>query len=172
MKKLLFYSALAVAIAASSVAVVEACGSKFLVGGESSPRFARVLAGIQPTRILFYWPQDDQTAEEDQWNLNLEKLLTDVGHTVEVTFDADAFRHAAQGGGFDVVVAAAQVARQMKAEVESLLPDTAFLVVSHLKTRSEFSEVKREFGTDNVIRTPNTTAAFLSAVERSRRTVR
>jgi hypothetical protein len=172
MKKLFFCGALVVAIAASSAAVVEACGSKFLVGGKSSPRFARVLASIQPARILFYWPQDDETAEEDRWNLNLEKLLTDVGHTVVVTADADAFRHAAQGAEFDVLVTIVQVARQIKGEVESLLPDTAFLVVSHLPTRSEFNEVKREFGKDNVIKTPNTTVAFLSAIENSRRTAR
>jgi len=68
MRKLLFCGTLIVAIAAAGPAAVEACGSKFLVGGKSSPRFARVLAMIQPTSILVLWHQDEDTPEEDLWN--------------------------------------------------------------------------------------------------------
>ncbi len=173
MKKLLLECALVVGIVASSAAVVEACGSKFLVGGRSSPRFARVLASIEPTRLLFVWEQDDTTAEENRWNSNLEDLLTseEVGHTVTVTFDEESFLQAARSGEFDVVVATVEMARRIKPEVASLLPNSAFLVFSHLPTRSAFNEVKKEFGKDNVLKTPNTTVAFLSAIERSRRSV-
>ena len=173
MKKLLLECALMVSIVASGAAAVEACGSKFLVGGRSSPRFARVLASIQPTKILFLWEQNDATAEEDRWNSNLEDLLTseEVGHTVTVTFDEDAFRKAAQSGEFDVVVATVEMARQVQATVESVLPNAAFLVFAHLPTRSVLKEIKKEFGEDNVLKTPNTTDAFLSAIERSRRSV-
>ena len=44
-------------------AVLRACGSKFLVANKGA-RYQRVLASIQPTSILFYWPQDEYTEEE------------------------------------------------------------------------------------------------------------
>jgi len=100
-------------------------------------------------------------------------LLTgDPGHTLKVTYNAEEFRAAAQEGDYDVIMATTEEARLVKDDAATLLPNTAFLVLSYLPTRSALNEEKREFGKDNVLKVPTTTVAFLSAIEKARRSVR
>ena len=143
-----------------------ACGSKFLVGSTSNPKYARILASIEPTSILVYWRQDADTPDEDRWSPSAEELLATAGHTVTVAIDHEEFLRSANGGNFDVVMMLIEEAREVKDEVSSLLPDSALLPISHNTTRRQLREAKKEFG--NVLRTPSTIKDFLLEIEESR----
>ena len=90
MKKLLFSLLVMVFTLGASEALIHACGSKFLVNSRSSVALMRIKANTQPTSLLVYWQQDEQTRDEDKWSDNATKFLEEVGHTVTVTFNADA----------------------------------------------------------------------------------
>jgi len=149
---------------------LDACGSKFLVGASSDPRIARSLANVEPTTILVYWRQDENTPDEDLWSPAAEKLLEDVGHTVEVTLNYDAFVTAAANGDYEVVLMhPIEEARVVQDEATRLLPDSALLPISHNSSRRELREAKKEFG--NVMKTPCTIPEFLRSIEKSRESV-
>ena len=165
MKKLAFSLVLLAGVAAMSDTVALACGSKFLVSIRS-PRYQRLLANLKPTSILVYWKQDAATPDEDRWHPKAEKALEMVGHTVQVTFDQEQFRDAADSGNYEVVIMLLGEARALKSEVESMYPTAALLPIAHFPTRSEYSQAKKEFGT--VFRTPSTASKFLTAIEKAR----
>ena len=166
MKKLGFSLVLLAGVAAVSDTVALACGSKFLVSIRS-PRYQRMLANLEPTSILIYWKQDAGTPDEDRWDPKAEKAMEMVGHTVEVTFDHERFRDAADSGNYEVVIMMLGEARALKGEVESLYPTAALLPIAHFPTRSEYSQAKREFGT--VFKTPSTTRKSLTTIEKARK---
>ncbi len=168
MKKLLLLFVILGGLVVVSDTLLHACGSKFLVSSRGA-RYQRVLASIKPTNILFYWQQDEKTKEEDRWNPDAEKMLEDIGHTVDVTFDADAFLGAAKNGDFDVLAIPLDEARKLHTEMASLSPDSAVLPILYFPTRSEYSQARREF--DVVMKLPTTTPKFLAALEKARRTV-
>ena len=165
MKKLAFSLVLLAGVAAMSDTVALACGSKFLVSIRS-PRYQRMLANLEPTTILVYWRQDASTPDEGRWHPNATKALEMVGHTVELTFDPERFRDAADSGNYEVVIMLLEEARALKSEVESLYPTAALLPIAHFPTRSEYSQAKREFG--RVFKTPSTASKLLTAVEKAR----
>ena len=169
MKKLLLALVISGGIVVVSDTFLHACGSKFLVSSRGA-RYQRVLASIKPTNILFYWQQDEKTKEEDRWNPDAEKMLVEIGHTVDVTHDADNFLGAARNGDFDVLVVPLDEARRLQREMASLSPDSAVLPILFFPTRSEYSQARREY--DVVMKLPTTSPKFLAAIEKARRTVR
>ena len=168
MKKLFLVLVVVGGIVGLSDAVLNACGSKFLVSSRGA-RYQRVLASIQPTSILWYWQQDGNTEEEDRWNPNAEKMLASVGHTVDVTFDADAFLGAARDGGFDVLLLPIDEARRLQPELAALPPGSAVVPMLQFPTRSQYSQAREEYGV--VMKIPTTTDKFLAALEKGRRSL-
>ena len=170
MKRLLLVLALVAlgGLVGLSDAVLEACGSKFLVSSRGA-RYQRVLASIKPTSILFYWQQDANTKEEDRWNPDAEEMLESVGHTVEVTYDADAFMGAAREGGFDVLVLSIDEAKRLRPELAALSVDSAVVPLLMFPTRSQYSRAREEYGV--VMKLPTTTDKMLAALERGRRSL-
>jgi hypothetical protein len=153
-------------IAASSDTLLHACGAKFLVSSRGA-HYQRVLASIQPTRVLWYWKQDDATKEEDRWNPDASKMMEEVGHTVDVAHDADAFLAAARDGDFDVLIVPIDEARRLRTGMASLPRESAVLPVMLFPTRSVYSEALQEF--DVVLKLPTTSAKLLAALEKARR---
>jgi hypothetical protein len=151
-----------------SDSVLEACGSKFLVSSRGA-RYQRVLASIEPTSILWYWQQDENTEEEDRWNPDAEKMLASVGHTVDVTYDADAFLGAARDGGFDVLLLPIDEARRLQPELTALPPGSAVVPVLQFPTRSQYSQAREEYGI--VMKLPTTGEKMLAALEKGRRSL-
>lgn len=168
MKKLFLVLLIFGGIVGLSDTVLNACGSKFLVSSKSG-RYQRVLASIKPTSILFYWQQDGNTKEEDRWNPAAEEMLESVGHTVEVSYDADAFLDAAGDGGFDVLVLAIDEARRLQADLAALPPGPAVVPLLMFPTRSQYSQAREEYGV--VMKLPTTTEKMLAALEKGRRSL-
>ncbi len=168
MKKLFLVLVVVGGIVALSDAVLNACGSKFLVSSRGA-RYQRVLASIQPTSILFYWPEDATTEEEDRWNPAAEEMLESVGHTVEVSYDADAFLDAARDGGFDVLLLPIDEARRLQADLAALPPGPAVVPLLMFPTRSQYSQAREEYGV--VMKLPTTTEKMLAALEKGRRSL-
>ena len=169
MKKLLLLLVILGGVVVVSDTLIHACGSKFLVSSRGA-RYQRVLASIKPTNILFYWQQDENTKEEDRWNPDAKEMLEGIGHTVDVTYNADAFLGAAKNGDFDVLVVPLDEARKLEREMASLSPDSAVLPMLFFPTRSEYSQAREEY--DVIMKLPSTTPKFLAALEKARRTVR
>ena len=69
MKKLLVFLVVlaGVMVVVSRDAVLQACGSKFLVSSRGA-RYQRILASIKPTNILWFYEQDENTPEDERWN--------------------------------------------------------------------------------------------------------
>jgi len=133
----------------------------------TDPRYKRMLASIQPTKILVYWRQDEDTLDEDRWSATAKEILEEAGHTVEVALDHDAFLRAAENGDFEVVLVwPIEEARVVRDEAASLLPGAALLPTSHNASRRELRAAKEEFG--NVMKTPSTRSQFLMEIEESR----
>lgn len=166
MKNLLFSLALLAGIAGLGNAVLNACGSKFLVSSKDV-RYQRLLASIRPAKILIYWKQDESTKKEDRWNPNATKALEKAGHRVEVAFASDTFLDVAEKGDFDVMMMPLRDARQLAVEIGSSSPDSTLLPVLYFPTRRERSEAKKEF--KNVLWYPTTTKRLLRAVEKARK---
>ena len=170
MKRLLLVLALVAlgGLVGLSDAVLEACGSKFLVSSRGA-RYQRVLASIQPTSILWYWQQDEKTEEEDRWNPDAEEMLESVGHTVEVSYDDESFLSAARRGDFDVLVLPIDEARRLRPDLEALPVDSAVVPLLMFPTRSQYSQAREEYGV--VMKLPTTTDKMLAAFEKGRRSV-
>jgi hypothetical protein len=118
MKRLVLVLVVSGVVAGLSDTVLTACGSKFLVASKGA-RYQRVLASIQPARILFYWPEDASTREEDRWNPAASEMLESAGHTVEVSWNDKTFLHAARGGHFEVLVLPIDDARRLRPDLAS-----------------------------------------------------
>ncbi len=168
MKKLFLVLVVFGGIVGLSDAVLNACGSKFLVSGKGG-RYQRVLASIRPTSILWYWQQDENTEEEDRWNPKAEKMLANAGHTVDVTYNADAFLGAAKNGAFDVLVLPIDEARRLQPELAALPPGSAVVPLLKFPTRRQYSQAREEYGV--VMKLPTTTDKFLAALEKGRRSL-
>ena len=96
-------------------------------------------------------------------------MLEGIGHTVDVTHDADTFLGAAKNGEFDVLVIPIDEAKRLDREMASLSPNAAVLPILFFPTRSEYSAARREY--DVVMKLPTTSDKFLAALEKARRTV-
>ena len=169
MKKLLVFLVILAGVAVSGDAVLQACGSKFLVSSRGA-RYQRILASIKPTNILWYYEQDENAPEDEQWNPDTGKWLNQIGNTLELTVDADSFLGAAKNGEFDVLLVNIEEARELQTEMASLAPDAAVLPILMFPTRSQYSEARKEFGI--VMKLPTTSPKFLAAIEKARRSVR
>lgn len=147
--------------------VIEACGSKFLVGSKAA-RYQRMQAVSNPATILVYWRQDADTPAEDRWDPEFESVLENVGYTTNVTTDADAFRNmVGKGDSHIVMIKGLDEARMLRGDVKALSPDSAILPFVYFPTRSELSQAKKDF--DHVLKLPATMRQFLSVVEKSRK---
>ena len=156
-------------LAALGDAVLEACGSKFLVSSRGA-RYQRVLASIQPTTVLFYWPQDEGTPEEERWDPAAEERLEETaGHTVEVAFDDAEFLSAARTGEFEVLVVPIDDAKRLRADLQPLSGDSAVVPLLMFPTRREYTTAREEYGI--VLKLPTTSDKFLAALEKGRRTL-
>ncbi len=171
MKKLLVFLVVlaGVMVVVSRDAVLQACGSKFLVSSRGA-RYQRILASIKPTNILWFYEQDENTPEDERWNPDAKKWLNQVGHTLEVTFDADSFLGAAKNGEFDVLLVQIEEARELQSEMAALAPNAAVVPILTFPIRSEYSAARNEFGI--VMKLPTTSPKFLAAIEKARRSVR
>jgi hypothetical protein len=149
--------------------VLHACGAKFLVSSRGA-RYQKVLANIEPTRILWWYDQDESTPEDERWNPETEKWLEELGHSLEVTFDADSFLAAAKNGGFDVMLVHIEEARELQDQITALAPDAALLPILKFPTQSVYSAARQEFGI--VMKFPTTQPKFLAAIEKAARSVR
>jgi len=167
MKKLLVVLLVTVGgIAVTSDAALHACGAKFLVSSHGA-RYQRVLASLKPTRVLWYWEQDEETKDEDRWNPNASKMMEGVGHDVDVAHDADTFLAAARDGHFDVLIVPIDEARRLRPKLGSVALDSTVMPVLFFPTRSEYSGALQEF--DIVLKLPTTSAKLLAALEKARR---
>ena len=169
MKRVLLFVAVLGGIAISTDALLHACGAKFLVSSRGA-RYQRILASIKPTSILWFYEQSEDTPEDERWNPDSEKWLNQVGHSLEVTFDADSFLGAAKNGDFDVLLVRIEDARELHSEMASLAPDAAIVPILKFPTRSEYTQARKEYGI--VMKLPTTSPKFLAAIEKARRTVR
>ena len=168
MKKLLFSLLVMVLIVGLSEAVIYACGAKFLVSAKSSPALLRVKANTEPTTVLVYWQQDDQTPEEDKWRDSGTNVLEEVGHTVTVMMTADSFLAAARDGDFEVLmVKPFEEAQRLKDQIAAIAPDSVLLPVIWTPTRSERMAAEREFG--RVLQMPSTPVDFLTTLDKAGR---
>lgn len=165
MKRLLFFSLVLAGIALVSEPVLDACGSKFLVGSKAA-RYQRMRA-VSPANVLVYYKQDATTAAEDRWNPEFESTLEQVGYSIEVATDASSFQEAVRGRDFDIVMMGLGDARNLRSDISSLSPHAVLLPVVSFPTRAELSQAKREFG--NVLKTPTTMKRLLSVMEKSRK---
>ena len=79
-----------------------------------------------------------------RWDPDGVKFFEQVGHTLEVTFDADTFLAAAKNGDYDVLMLMVDIeeARELKDEMESLAPDAAVLPILKFPTRSVYSAAR------------------------------
>jgi hypothetical protein len=91
------------AIAATPIWRVEACGDKFLLVGRGV-RFQRAYAAVHPANILIY-ARPTTNANRAIRDPQFQKSLRQAGHQVSVIEDSTLFEHALQVSKFDVVLA-------------------------------------------------------------------
>lgn len=144
--------------------VLDACGSKFLVGARSA-RYQRLLVTMNPARILWYYEEKQDTPEDERWDPEFEAYMEKVGHTIEVAGSFDELRSAMRAGKFDIVILEIDYARELRSELESLSPGSVLLPVLEFPSRPEYSKAKREFGT--VLKFPSTESGILSTIEKA-----
>ena len=149
----------------ASEALVQACGSKFLVNSRSSVALMRVKANTDPTSLLVYWQQDDETKDEDKWSDNATKFLEEVGHTVTVTFDADTFLAATRDSDFKVLMVSVDEARRLKADIEAASSDAVILPMLFTPTRTERRAAEKEF--DRYLSLPTRVDEFLDGINKA-----
>lgn len=166
MKRLLLVMALLAAVAAVGNPVIDACGTKYLLGARSA-RYQRLQISPHPAKILWYYEEDENTPEEERWDPeNLEPLLK-AGHTIERARDADELRSALRAESFDLVIIEIGEARKLGGIVESLSPDSVLLPAMEFPSRPEYARAKREFG--NVLKFPTTMDGMLSTLDKAQR---
>lgn len=164
MRRFLLALALLAGTAVVTDAVLDACGSKFLVGARTA-RYQRLQAAVNPATILFYYQVDPNDPEsEGGWD-DVTAVLSKVGHSIEPTTDENELKRALSSGKFDVVMMTIDDARDRRAEVQTLAPDTILLPMMEFPTRPQYSRAKREFG--QVLQTPSTLARLLSTIEKA-----
>lgn len=166
MRRWLLFLVVPLAAVLAGEAWLHACGAKFLVSSRGA-RYQRVLASIQPTRILWYYEDDEDAPEDERWNPDTEKWLNQIGHSLETVTDADAFLSAANQGDFDVMLIHIEDARELENQIVRLDTQAALLPILEFPTRSEYSAARKEYGI--VMKFPTTSPKFLAAVEKARR---
>ena len=166
MKRLLLVMALLAAVAAVGNPVIDACGTKYLLGARSA-RYQRLQITTHPAKILWYFQEDENAPEEERWDPeNLEPLLK-AGHTIERARDVDELRSALRLESFDIVIIEIGEARELSGIVEGVSPDSVLLRTMEFPTRPEYARAKREFG--NVLKFPTTIDGVLSALDKAQR---
>ena len=166
MRRLLLVGSLLLGTAVVGDFVLDACGSKFLVGARSA-RYQRLQMTMNPASILWYSQEDANTPEDERWDPEFEAYMEKIGHTIEMASDLDELRSAMLAGKFDVVILQIDLLREERAELESLAADAVLLPTLLFPTRPEYSKAKREFGT--VLKYPATMSGFLSAIDKAQR---
>ena len=112
--------------------------------------------------------QTDDAMEEDTWSPGATKFLEDVGHTVTVTNDAEAFLAELRDGKFRVLmIKPIDEARRLMAEIAAVAPDSVVLPIFWTPTRSERMAAEREF--DRVLVLPTVLEDLLGAIDEARR---
>lgn len=150
---------------ALSDTVLDACGSKFLVGARSA-RYQRLQTALHPSTILFYWEDDPTTVEDDEasWG-DVRAAIEKVGHRFEMTTDRSAFESAVRAGKFEIVMMTLEEARRRKTDVAAIAPDVVLLPFVEFPTRPEYSKAKHEFG--QVLKIPATVSQLLSTIDKA-----
>ena len=166
MRKIVFVFSLLTGTAFLVNPVLDACGSKFLVGARSA-RYQRMQVTMNPASILWYYEQKPDAAEDERWDPEFEAWMEKIGHTIEVVGDHGELRSALLAGTFDIVILQIDHVREHRAELESLAADSVLLPVLPFPTRPEYSKAKREFGT--VLKFPTTVNGILSTIEKAQR---
>ncbi len=166
MRRLLLGCSLLLGTAIVGDFVLDACGSKFLVGARSA-RYHRLQMTMNPASILWYYEEGPDTPEDERWDPEFEAWMEKIGHTIELAGDPDELRSAMLGGKFDIVILDIDFAREQRTELESLAVDAVLLPTLLFPTRSEYSKAKREFGT--VLKYPATMGGLLSAIDKAQR---
>ena len=165
MRRALFAVVLLAGVAFVTDAVLDACGSKFLVGARTA-RYQRLQAAVHPASILFYWELDmtSTDAEEGSWD-DVQAAIEKVGHRIEVANDQAALRSAMRGGQFDIVMMSLTDAKRWRGDVDMLAPNTILLPFVEFPTRPVYSQAKREFG--QVLKIPSTMGKLLSTLDKA-----
>ncbi len=166
MRRLLLVCSLLLGTAIVGDFVLDACGSKFLVGARSA-RYQRLQMTMNPASILWYYEEGPDTPEDERWDPEFAAWMEKIGHTIELAGDPDELRSAMLAGKFDVVILQIDQAREHRAELEMLAGDAVLLPMLVFPTRPEYSKAKREFGT--VLKTPSTTSGLLSAIDKAQK---
>ena len=150
-------------LAVLSREVLDACGSKFLVGGRAA-RYGRMQAA-NPASVLVYWKQDANTPAADRWNPELDSVLEKIGYSIQTVADSQALQSAIQGGEFDIVMMGLDDAKTFQRDVQTLSPDSVLLPFVDFPTRREYNQAKEEF--EYVLKTPTTMRRLLSVMAKS-----
>ena len=166
MRRLLLVCSLLLGTAIVGDFVLDACGSKFLVGARSA-RYQRLQMTMNPASILWYYQQEADAPEDERWDSEFEAYLEKIGHTIELASDPDELRSAMLAGKFDIVILDIDYAREQRTELELLSTDSILLPTLLFPTRPEYSKAKREFG--NVLKYPSTLSGILSAIDKAQR---
>ena len=114
--------------------------------------------------------QDENTPEDERWDPDGANFFEQVGHTLEVAFDADTFLAAAKNGDYDVLLVWIEQAGNLQSDMASLAPDAAVLPILKFPTRSVYSAARKEWGI--VLKLPTTSPKILAAIEKARKSVR
>lgn len=167
MKRLFLVIVLLATVVAVTDPVLEACGTKYLLGVRSA-RYQRLQTTPHPAKILWYYEDDENASEEERWNPDNLKPLVKVGHTIERVRNPDELRDELRGGSFDIVIMGIEHARELGVIVENLSPDSVLLPALVFPTRPDYSKAKREF--ENVLKLPTTLDGMLSTLDEAQRT--
>ena len=164
MRRLLL-AGLLIAVLPAGDAVLDACGSKFLVGARSA-RYQRLQTALHPTSILFYWPDDPTTVEDDPetWD-GVREAIEKVGHRFEMVMKPSDLESAIRAGKFEIIMMTLGEARNRQANIGALAPDAVILPFVEFATRPEYSKAKREFG--QVLKIPATTSQLLTTIDKA-----
>ena len=145
--------------------VLDACGSKFLVGARSA-RYQRLQTALHPSTILFYWEDDPTTEEDDEasW-AEVRAAIEKVGHRFEMATNRSTFDSAVRAGKFEIIMMSLNEARSRQTDVAAIAPDSVLLPFVEFPTRPEYSKAKREFG--QVLKIPATVSQLLSTIDKA-----
>jgi CheY-like chemotaxis protein len=164
MRRLIVSAAVLTVCVQLGVPVLEACGAKFLAV-TGSARLQRARHTTRPAAILLY--QHDSDAGLVEFLAKLQKLLTEVGHSVTLVTSEAALRDAAANGEYNLVMIQLDAARRLRSDLQSRSPRAAILPMQAFLTRSQAARMKQEFG--HVLQLPTTDRQLFSVVEATSR---
>jgi len=153
----------------AGVAIVEACGAKFLVAARSA-RLQKMQRAAKPANILLYQHSDDpkqDAADLEDLTTGMSVLLDKVGHSVTVAASEDALRETIRSADFDVVIVQLGAARRLRPDLNSWAPGTTVLPMERYLTKAQAAQAKEEFG--QLLKLPATPTEVLSTVRDSAR---